>query len=951
MRDLRQRGLTAVVAVALVVALLGGASAHAQTTNRVLLVGDSWTGAMWSYRNLRDVFASAGFSSVVEKGDVTAIGGTTAAWWAQSANLALITSELNNNPTIDMVHLSMGGNDFLAGQANGGWYLGMGTSAETALFNTIEANIETVIQHILNINPDIHIVICSYDYINLWDTLNIQANQLLWANLGQPSPRQLNEALIRLGDRQRKLALDYGAAVTYVNNFGQMHVYEGYNAVFGPGQFPAPWGHPSYPWEKSSVGGNNGDDAIHMNDHGYDIIALNCYVNFYRYFIDPSAGELPVNIDDNYPSPPPGHYNLQFYDGFEGGLGNWINSNATLKALNTYWGAYSVELDSTDNIIRAQSTVGKENVKVSFWLKISGYDLFPADTFRVEYTTNYGQSWTTLQSWTTNFDWTYCEYLLPSSCSNNSLFGIRLRAATNSTGDDAWVDEVRIEATDIPCTLYNLNLSTAGGGRVSFSPGPSYGSQYCSGTQVTVTATAADGWVFNGWSGSASGSTNPLTVTMNGNKSITANFVDANGDPGLTAGQTDWMKWVSWNHLSSTWPTASSAQNSAMAYRANQAQSTFETYHMPYGQAANIWYTNYDRQTIGEYHAIGDSTTWLGQYLMGLCNKYAVTGDSTTLAQINDVLDTFDWLTQCTSKSGYIPRFVGLTNDPAYQSYYQSYGNGYATCVAPWTNYTWLDYSSRDVYIGAGVGLGSVWIHVADSATRAKCQAITERVLDRLIADSWWIISPTSKSTNPTPGFVTLWQRLAISMNDAKYGSQTDYGTWFGLWDSTGGMDTFNKWYADYFANILGTSELYVVRKLETNQDKINTLNSALFKAAESVGGNHLNAHMAACYLAGTGDYTRNVPRGVLQGGLIDLPCDDFWMIGIDNSNNPAYPQKDATSSLFAILPRDRVRGEYMWQVSPCKLAGGADAPIAFMMLDRFVPYWMGRACGAIAAP
>jgi hypothetical protein len=54
---------------------------------------------------------------------------------------------------------------------------------------------------------------------------------------------------------------------------------------------------------------------------------------------------------------------------------------------------------------------------------------------------------------------------------------------------------------------------------------------------------------------------------------------------------------------------------------------------------------------------------------------------------------------------------------------------------------------------------------------------------------------------------------------------------------------------------------------------------------------------------------------------------------------------------LYAILPHDKVRGEYVWQNSPCDLAGGANVPIAFMMLDRFVPYWMGRQCGAIAAP
>jgi uncharacterized repeat protein (TIGR02543 family) len=47
---------------------------------------------------------------------------------------------------------------------------------------------------------------------------------------------------------------------------------------------------------------------------------------------------------------------------------------------------------------------------------------------------------------------------------------------------------------------------------------------YNAGTNVVVTAKANPGYNFTSWSGDASGSTNPLTVNMNGNKQITANF-------------------------------------------------------------------------------------------------------------------------------------------------------------------------------------------------------------------------------------------------------------------------------------------------------------------------------------------------------------------------------------------------------------------------------------------
>ncbi len=47
---------------------------------------------------------------------------------------------------------------------------------------------------------------------------------------------------------------------------------------------------------------------------------------------------------------------------------------------------------------------------------------------------------------------------------------------------------------------------------------------YNHGNTVILTATPNTGYVFSSWSGDASGSTNPLSVVMNANKTITANF-------------------------------------------------------------------------------------------------------------------------------------------------------------------------------------------------------------------------------------------------------------------------------------------------------------------------------------------------------------------------------------------------------------------------------------------
>jgi uncharacterized repeat protein (TIGR02543 family) len=69
---------------------------------------------------------------------------------------------------------------------------------------------------------------------------------------------------------------------------------------------------------------------------------------------------------------------------------------------------------------------------------------------------------------------------------------------------------------------YNLttNVSPTAGGSVS----PSGGS-YDAGVTVTITATANSGYVFDYWSGSASGTNPTTTVVMDAHKSLTAHFV------------------------------------------------------------------------------------------------------------------------------------------------------------------------------------------------------------------------------------------------------------------------------------------------------------------------------------------------------------------------------------------------------------------------------------------
>ncbi len=70
---------------------------------------------------------------------------------------------------------------------------------------------------------------------------------------------------------------------------------------------------------------------------------------------------------------------------------------------------------------------------------------------------------------------------------------------------------------------FTLTVTVVGSGSVSSIPS---NPTYICGTPVLLTAVPGFGYAFSGWSGDATGSLNPIIVVMDGNKNITATFVD-----------------------------------------------------------------------------------------------------------------------------------------------------------------------------------------------------------------------------------------------------------------------------------------------------------------------------------------------------------------------------------------------------------------------------------------
>jgi len=70
---------------------------------------------------------------------------------------------------------------------------------------------------------------------------------------------------------------------------------------------------------------------------------------------------------------------------------------------------------------------------------------------------------------------------------------------------------------------WTLNTAAVVGGTIQRDPDLA---RYPTGTNVTLTAVANTGFAFVGWSGDASGTNNPITLAMSGNKTVTASFAE-----------------------------------------------------------------------------------------------------------------------------------------------------------------------------------------------------------------------------------------------------------------------------------------------------------------------------------------------------------------------------------------------------------------------------------------
>ncbi len=255
-------------------------------TQRIMVVGDSWA-ALMTHPIAGKIFdatlAKNGWGDVeIVATDETAVPGSRADQWASNhkGKLDNLKKTLAAHPTVDVVFVVIGGNDFLK-EATARNLSTIAAEERAALWKNIAKNVETLVDAILACRPNLKVVLCDYDYLNL----NATAQSPMKQTFQGISQADFNRFLVDLG-REKRAVMAKSERCLYIQNWGLMQYHFGdedqkYEPKTvplpgGPPRYePFPGGHPEKPGPAQAFNQGPVNDGIHLNAQGYRLIIEN----------------------------------------------------------------------------------------------------------------------------------------------------------------------------------------------------------------------------------------------------------------------------------------------------------------------------------------------------------------------------------------------------------------------------------------------------------------------------------------------------------------------------------------------------------------------------------------------------------------------------------------------------------------------------------------------------
>lgn len=276
---------------------------------KVLLIGDSWAFFMNTDGTFNNVFEHWGQSNMNFYSNATlSVNGARTEDFLEEARMTEIENQLDSKPSIEAVHISLSGNDFL-----GAWNVDLTPEETEELSDETYDEVFAVVDFIKSVRPDIQIVFSGYMYANFAEVINdaapLEESHPFygnWEEMGFPTFEQLNSLLNDFSDRLYDASLldpqiDFvhvPALMQYV--YGQedpLGVDPG--GTYAPLTQPLPYGDVTYPSPKVSMRDYGlVRDCFHLSADGYFRMIDYQFQKFYHKFFMDDAYFL-AELDEN----------------------------------------------------------------------------------------------------------------------------------------------------------------------------------------------------------------------------------------------------------------------------------------------------------------------------------------------------------------------------------------------------------------------------------------------------------------------------------------------------------------------------------------------------------------------------------------------------------------------------------------------------------------------------
>ena len=236
-------------------------------STKVMVIGDSWGDGLSDPLDKQFEDHGHGDWDVVN----FAVSGSTADVYANNVGgvLDATLTALATTPSIEVVFISLGGNDLFGG------YISQGTG----IFNLIEDDLRLIVSQIISVRPDVDILFSGYDILK-FDKSNF-CLAFAFSQFGVIYPWEVMPLFIEIGQRQQNIADDF-VEVTHLD-------------LFGTGQ-----GNPGAPnileWSPSSYIAESDEDCLHLSDSGHYEFTKAMYCRFFAPRFSETCTPLNCNI-------------------------------------------------------------------------------------------------------------------------------------------------------------------------------------------------------------------------------------------------------------------------------------------------------------------------------------------------------------------------------------------------------------------------------------------------------------------------------------------------------------------------------------------------------------------------------------------------------------------------------------------------------------------------------